>query len=360
MPAHGRPPEPRTASLREISAIATLLALPAATAASAADVPGREWGQLLAFGLLLGIATGLTAPDLRDPLRNRPTLAAFLAGLALLVAAPVLGYGGAASATGDGILLVGGTALLGGVAWRLRHGVGPFLPWIGGLLLLTALAVSPFVDAPPRPSGIDAAMWGLGGGLAFGAAAFVVLRRWLRSTADARLARGDAAYARREYEKAIAAYDSAVAAGHRAGVEVPAGWYGKGAALVAAGRFDEAIAPLDRALALNPGNEVGWINKGTALARLGRLRDALKCYNSAIKVNPQYEVAWNNKANALARLGKSELALACYEKALEIDPAYRTAWVNKGFVLAKLGRFEEAAACADAALRLTTGPAVSA
>ena len=360
MPAQSRPPDPWSASLRDVSAIATLLALPAAAATGAADVPGREWGQLFAFGLLLGIAVGLTAPDLREPLRNRPTLVAFLAGLALLVAAPILGYGGVASAAGDGILLVAGTALLAGVAWRLRRGVGPFLPWIGGLLLLTALAVSPFVDPQPRPTGSEGALWGLGGGLAFGAAAFVVLRRWLRSTTDARLARGDAAYARREFEKAVAAYDSAVAVGHRAGFDIPAGWYGKGAALVAAGRFDEAVTALDRALALSPGNEVAWINKGTALARLGRMSDALKCYNSAIKVNPQYEVAWNNKANALVRLGKLDLALACYERALEIDPGYRTAWVNKGFVLAKLGRFEEAAACADAALRLTTGVAVSA
>ena len=206
---------------------------------------------------------------------------------------------------------------------------------------------------------MEAALWTIGGGLALAAAGFVLLRRTLQAAAEKRLLRADAAYSRRDYAQAIDEYEAAIAVGRRGGLDLPAGWYGKGAALVAAGRLDEAVSALDRALALNPENEIAWINKGTAFSRLGRMSDALKCYNSAIKVNPAYEVAWNNKGNALARLGKSDLALACYERALEIDHGYRTAWVNKGFVLAKLGRFDEAAECADAALRLTAGATAS-
>ena len=350
--------QPRFDRLREVAAIGTLVALPVAAAASLAGVAGLEYGQLFLFGVLFGLGATLTAPELRVRGTRRFLILLFLAGTLLLAATPVLGYGGVASAGGEILLLAAGTGFLVLLAWRLRDGVGPYLPWLAGLLLLTILAIGPLALVPPGPT--TGQQWAVGGALSVGAAAWVALRRYLRGAVDARIAKADSEYARREYEKAIATYDAGLAIARRAGVESSAAWYGKGAALVAAGKPEEAIHTLDRALALNPGNEIAWINKGTALSRLGRLQEALRCYNSAIKVNPRYEVAWNNKGNALARLGRHDLALACYEQALVIDRAYRTAWVNKGFVLAKLGRFEEAAECADAALRLTTGGGVAA
>ena len=349
----------RLAIYRDLAAVVAFLALPAVAVADVTEAAGHEWGQLFTFGVLLGIGIALTIPEVQRLFRPWFIGAALLAGLILLVTAPVLGYGGVGSAGLEALVLAAGLALLAVVAWRLRRSLGPSLTSTAGLLLLTTLAISPFVFSLSGPSAVGA-LWILGGVLALGGAGLILLRRWLGSLASTRLARADAAYGRREYEKAIATYEAAIALGRRAGFEVPAGWYGKGAALVAADRIEEAVTALDRAIALAPENEVAWINKGTALSRLGRMNDALKCYNAALKVNPAYEVAWNNKGNALARLGKPDLALACYERALEIDEKYRTAWVNKGFVLAKLGRFEEAAACADAALRLTSGAAASA
>ena len=352
--------ESRLAPLRDVSAIATILVLPAVVAARSAGVPGWEWGQLFAFGGLLGIATSLTLPEMRTLRRPRSNVYLFLAGLVLLVAVPLVGYVGAGTATSDIIALAAGLGLLCVVTVRHRRGVGPLLAWTAGLLLLTVLAVSPFVVAPRGPPGGDAMLWDAGGALTLGGAGFAILRRWLQSAVERRIARGDRAHAQRRYGDAIESYDAAMRLGSWMGSNVTPAWYGKGAALVAAGRSAEALPVLERALVLDPGNEMAWINKGAALVRLGRMHEALKCYNASIKANPRYEVAWNNKGNALARLGKPELALGCYEKALQIDPAYRTAWVNKGFVLSKLGRFDEAAACADAALKLTTGASASA
>jgi len=166
------------------------------------------------------------------------------------------------------------------------------------------------------------------------------------------LSRAEQNVARRDYTETLRAYDRAIALGPKGapGEDLP--WYGKGATLILLGRYEEALRAIDKALDINPRNEVAWVNKGNALTRLGRPLDALRCYNAAIKVNPRYEVAWNNKGNTLARLGHYEEALRCYEKALEIDPNYRGSWVNKGYVLAKLGRYDEAAKCADRALRL--------
>jgi len=160
---------------------------------------------------------------------------------------------------------------------------------------------------------------------------------------------------REDFRGSVESYDRAIALTEKADAGADLPWYGKGASLILLGRYDEALRAIDRALDLNPRNEVAWVNKGNAYTKMGRLVDALRCFNAAIKVNPRYEVAWNNKGNALARLGRYEDALRCYERALEIDPSYRGAWVNKGYVLAKLGRFDEAASCADRVLRLRPG-----
>lgn len=343
--------------IRELTVVGSAIALPVAAAASYGNLAGHEWGEFFLFGVLFGIGAFLLAPDLR-PLVRRLDFLLFAGGTALLAAGPLLAYLGGSSRSIDAPLAVVGAVLLGLAAWRQRSGVGPLLPWTAGLLLLAALAYAPLAGVPPGPSEI--VLWGIGGGMTLGAATFTAVRRWVRSVVEARIARADSESARREYEKSIASYDAAIALARRAGRESAAAWYGKGSAFVAAGRYTDAVAALDRALAANPENEIAWINKGTALSRLGRMNDALKCYNSALKVNPIYEVAWNNKGNALARLGRYEFALECYARALEIDGGYRTAWVNKGFVLAKLGRFEEAAECADTALRLTDGAAASA
>jgi len=182
-----------------------------------------------------------------------------------------------------------------------------------------------------------------------------ILRRNSASTLRRQLVQAERDMGRKDYEQSLVDYDRAIAT-MRPGVtggEMP--WYGKGATLILLGRYDEALRAIDKALDINPHNEVAWLNKGNAFTKLGRLIDALRCFNAAIKVNPEYEVAWNNKGNALARLGKFDEALGCYERALEIDARYRGAWVNMGFVLTKLGRFDEAASCADRALGLEPG-----
>lgn len=350
-------PPSRMAPLREVATIASGLAVLAIAAAFSVGVAGREWGQLFLFGVLFGLGAAVTAPDLRGVSRS-PLLLAGALGTALLATVPIAALLGASldAVTAGGLLAVG-TGLLLVQAWRLRNGAGVYVPWLAGLLVLALLPLPPLAAIPFGSPEVAAGAWAVGSALALGTASLVLFRRGFRYAAEARLAHGDEAFTKRDYKTALGAYDAAIAFARRAGREVDAGWYGKGSVLVATGQAQDAVRCFDRALALNPANEVAWVNKGTALTRLGRMNDALRCYNSAIKVNPRYEVAWNNKGNALARVGKHEWALQCYDRALELDPSYRTAWVNKGFVLTKLGRFEEAGECADTALRLTTGVA---
>lgn len=70
-------------------------------------------------------------------------------------------------------------------------------------------------------------------------------------------------------------------------------------ALGALGRYDEAIAELDRSLALDPLNPEGHHNRGAALERLGRRDEAVAAYREAVRYRGDYEPS----LRALARLG---------------------------------------------------------
>ena len=332
-----------------------------------------------AAGVVLAAGAGLLLAGGLGQLLVSAGIAVLLLGLGGIVAAGVLRGAIPRPSRFDGILLAAATAFgLGALsvpslpiipataiavaavvpmAWLTRRlaksprrilvTIGSLAPLIGQGL---AAAFNPsYAMTPPWVVGILVAMpWPAA------LASMEILRRRSATVLRRQIVRAERGIERKDYERSLAEYDRAIAAAPAdvPGAEIP--WYGKGAALILLGRYEEALQAIDKALDINPRNEVAWLNKGNAFTRMGQLLDALRCFNAAIKVNPVNEVAWNNKGNALARLRKYEEALRCYERSLAIDPGYRGAWVNMGFVLTKLGRFDEAASCADQALHLET------
>src|SRR5207245_3009810 len=115
-------------------------------------------------------------------------------------------------------------------------------------------------------------------------AAAEILRRNAAATLRRQLVRAERDMGRKDDEQSLADYDRAIATARPGvtGAEMP--WYGKGATLILLGRYDEALRAIDRALDINPHNEVAWLNKGHELATLGRLIAALRCCNAASKV----------------------------------------------------------------------------
>jgi tetratricopeptide (TPR) repeat protein len=126
----------------------------------------------------------------------------------------------------------------------------------------------------------------------------------------------------------------------------------KGNALWSLGRFEEALASHDLAIALIPESVEAWSNKGIVLGDLGRPEEALACLDRAIAINPRHTHAWFCKGNELAKLGCPQEALSCYDRALDIDARHVNAWHNKGVALGKLGRPDEAIVCHDQALAI--------
>jgi len=118
----------------------------------------------------------------------------------------------------------------------------------------------------------------------------------------------------------------------------------RGLVLHALGLSVEALASLDRALALKPdqADALNW--RGMVLQALGRPVEALASLEAALARNPGYAEALSNQAMALKALDRVAEAVASLKKAAAIEQGNLAIQFNLGLVLRELGRCEEAAA----------------
>ncbi len=109
------------------------------------------------------------------------------------------------------------------------------------------------------------------------------------------------------------------------------------------GRFDEAIAQFEKALAIKPDYAQGHSNLGAVYVEQDRLDEAIAEFERALKIDPGYAGAHNNLGLALEKKGAPQEALKEYARAVELKPDYADARYNLGVALMRSGRLEEAA-----------------
>ena len=97
--------------------------------------------------------------------------------------------------------------------------------------------------------------------------------------------------------------------------------------------------------------------RGLALRALGKPDEAIACYDKAIDALPEYAIAWNNKGVVFARMNRFGEADTCHAKATKLRPEYVAAWLNRGEVLARLGAREQAQECLERARSISRGTA---
>jgi predicted O-linked N-acetylglucosamine transferase (SPINDLY family) len=117
------------------------------------------------------------------------------------------------------------------------------------------------------------------------------------------------------------------------------------------GRNSEALAEIDAALALKPGDAEAHLNRANVLKGLGRDAEALDGYARALELKPDWPQALNNRGTVLQAQGRHEEALETYDRALALAPNYGEALNNRGSVLQDLKRPAEALESYDRALR---------
>jgi tetratricopeptide (TPR) repeat protein len=116
----------------------------------------------------------------------------------------------------------------------------------------------------------------------------------------------------------------------------------RGNTLKSLGRFEEALASYDSALAFDSGFLPAWNNRGVILKKLNRLEQALVSYDRALALNPDLAIVLTNRANVANELGRVAEALSGYDRALALNPGEADAANGRGNVMRKLDRIPEA------------------
>ncbi len=116
------------------------------------------------------------------------------------------------------------------------------------------------------------------------------------------------------------------------------------------GRLQEAVAPLERAVALDSSKAPALYNLAFALDGLGRLDEAAALYRRALSVAPQLADAHNNLGLVLHRLGRRDEALAAFDRALALRPGAAAFHLHRGNALRDLGHLEDSLSAYEAAI----------
>lgn len=141
------------------------------------------------------------------------------------------------------------------------------------------------------------------------------------------------------------------------GATLPAVHVTLGLVRTGAGQPEEALADLQRALAVDPLNADACLGLGRAFERLGRSRDAEQSYMRAVQFRP---ADWRTH-NALGRLywsqGRYADAETQFRKVIELTPDNARGHSNLGGVLVMMGRYEDAARHLERSLSVRATPA---
>jgi tetratricopeptide (TPR) repeat protein len=98
----------------------------------------------------------------------------------------------------------------------------------------------------------------------------------------------------------------------------------------ASGSLQAALGALDRALQIEPTNQLAAAHRVSVLSRLGRHQESVEAARGAIELNPKDAVSHANLSDALIQEGKPKEGVAAAARAVELDSTLVDGWYNLG------------------------------
>src|SRR3954465_3054874 len=108
------------------------------------------------------------------------------------------------------------------------------------------------------------------------------------------------------------------------------GYLARAVALHLAGKREEALQQLQRALAANEASPEIYRAMGHIQFEMGDHKEAAKTYRLLTQIKPQYAMGWFNLAVSMERLSEWEEASEAFHKAAMLDPKHRDAHLGLG------------------------------
>jgi tetratricopeptide (TPR) repeat protein len=130
-------------------------------------------------------------------------------------------------------------------------------------------------------------------------------------------------------------------------------------ALGQAGRPEEAIPAIERALARKPDASLLQRNLGLLLMQQGRVQEALPHFATVVRLEPQYARGHRDYARALVTAGKRVEAIAEFRALSALEPASAGPHAELGILLLQAGQLDAALAEFEIANRLDPENAAS-
>lgn len=115
-----------------------------------------------------------------------------------------------------------------------------------------------------------------------------------------------------------------------------------GSGLLSAGKFDEAVATFNDAIAKAPSEAVLYYYRGFALERSGKNDPALEDYGKAIELKPDFILPLTRSGIILGKKREFGKASEFYRRAVELNGRDPETFYNYGVCLISTGKKEEA------------------
>jgi tetratricopeptide (TPR) repeat protein len=112
-------------------------------------------------------------------------------------------------------------------------------------------------------------------------------------------------------------------------------------------RYEEALADLDQALSLSPNFITGLIERGLVYRALERDAESLADLDQAMELNPADVRVLVERARTYNQMGRYQNAAADLDQAIALEAENTNAWAERGRVHRLLGQHEEAVADLD-------------
>ncbi|TPN76745.1 tetratricopeptide repeat protein [Mesorhizobium sp. CU2] len=126
----------------------------------------------------------------------------------------------------------------------------------------------------------------------------------------------------------------------------------RGDAFYAKRKYDRAIAEYSRAVALAPNEPLTYSARARARLQKGDYDGALADINQALEIDPSWITAYHARALILAKKREPEKAIADFNRAIEMKPDYAPFYFGRGSTWYSMGEYDRAAADLDWALEL--------
>ncbi|WP_246171262.1 tetratricopeptide repeat protein [Pandoraea eparura] len=108
--------------------------------------------------------------------------------------------------------------------------------------------------------------------------------------------------------------------------------------LVAAGKYNDALAKIDEHLKQYPRDAQVRFTRGRVLMEMGRNAEAIDAFTALTQDFPELPEPFNNLAALYAQAGEYDKARAALESAIRNNPSFAVAYANLGDIYAKLAQ----------------------